>query len=268
MAATTASTGSAERWGPLWGARARDWAMNEERQRPTYEAAIRRVTLSGGERVLEVGCGTGVFLELASARGADVAGLDAAEALLAIARERVPGAELRQGDMESLPWPDASFDLVAGFNSYFFAADMVAALRESARVARPGAPVVIQVWGDPERCALEATKRVIRSYMPAPPPDAPAPPKFHEPGVLEGIAAEAGLEPKEVFDLSWAYEYEDEETLGCAMLAPMGVGEVVGPEREDVVRRELVDSLAACRRDDGSYSIPNEFRFLIARAPG
>ena len=267
MTATTESKGSAERWGPLWGARPRDWAMNEERQLPNYEEAIRRVGISAGDRVLEVGCGTGVFLAEAARCGAEVFGLDASEALLELARERVPSAELRAGDMESLPWGDGEFDLVCGFNCYFFAADMVAALRESGRVAKPGAPVVIQVWGDPERCALEATKDVIRSHMPPPPPDAPPPPKFHEPGVLEAIATEAGLAPEEAFDLSWAYEYGDEETLGRAMLAPMGIGAVVGPEREDEVRRELVASLASCRRGDGSYSIPNEFRFLIARAP-
>jgi len=49
--------------------------------------------------------------------------------------------------MEDLPWEDDTFDLVTGFNSFFFATDMIAALREAGRVARPGAPVVIQVWG-------------------------------------------------------------------------------------------------------------------------
>jgi ubiquinone/menaquinone biosynthesis C-methylase UbiE len=45
--------------------------------------------------------------------------------------------------MEALPWPDDSFELVTGLNSFFFANDMVTALREAARVAKPGAPVVI-----------------------------------------------------------------------------------------------------------------------------
>ncbi|HKH17737.1 MAG TPA: hypothetical protein VKA57_09440 [Solirubrobacteraceae bacterium] len=58
------------------------------------------------------------------------------------------------------------FDVVAGFNAFFFAADMVAALREAGRVAIPGAPVVIQVWGRPEHCEMEAMKAVVRPSCP------------------------------------------------------------------------------------------------------
>lgn len=106
-------------WGRLWGSRARDWAASEEQQLPTYEEAIRLVGLEPGRRVLEVGCGTGVFLRRAADLGADVFGIDASEALLGLARERVPEADLRLGDMEALPFDDDSFDVVAGFNALF-----------------------------------------------------------------------------------------------------------------------------------------------------
>jgi ubiquinone/menaquinone biosynthesis C-methylase UbiE len=93
----------------------------------------------------------------------------ASRALLEIARNRVPDADLRWGDMQHLPYDDDCFDLVTGFNSFFFAEDMVAALREAGRVARPGAPVMIQVFGRPERCDLEAVKAVMRPFLPARP---------------------------------------------------------------------------------------------------
>ena len=60
------------------------------------------------------------------------------------------------GDMQFLPYEDGQFDLVAGFNSFFFADGLVAALSEACRVAKPGAAVVIQVWGRPDRCDLTA----------------------------------------------------------------------------------------------------------------
>jgi SAM-dependent methyltransferase len=69
------------------GARARDWAENEEQQIPAYEEAIRRVGIGRGQVVLDVGCGSGVFLRLAADHGAGVVGLDAAEVHEKIATE-------------------------------------------------------------------------------------------------------------------------------------------------------------------------------------
>jgi SAM-dependent methyltransferase len=258
--------GSARRHGPLWGARAADWAMNEAQQMPTYQAAIRHVGVTAGDEVLDVGCGTGVFLRAAADRGARVCGIDASEALLEIARGRVPEADLRIGDMQFLPFEDDRFDLVTGFNSFFFAADMVAALREARRVAKPGAPVVLQVWGRPERCDLEAMKRALAQFAPAPEPGTPAPPRLWADGVLEAIAADAGLAPESAFSTSWAYEFADEDALARAMLAPGLVVEVLQRAPEEAVRRAIVDALAPCRTPDGGYRLENEWHYLVARA--
>src|SRR5512146_3272341 len=95
--------------------------------------------------------------------------------------------------MEALPWEDDIFDLVTGFNSFFFATDMVNALREAGRVAKPGAPVVVQVWGRHERCDLEAMKQIARPFLPPRPPDAPPDPDLSQPGVLRALAEQAGL---------------------------------------------------------------------------
>jgi SAM-dependent methyltransferase len=266
MTATTPATGSAERWGPLWGARPKDWAATEEQQLPTYDEAIRRVGIGKGQLVLELGCGTGVFLRAAADRGAVVYGLDASEALLEIARTRVPEADLRLGDMQFLPYEDDFFDVVAGFNSFFFAADMVAALREAGRVAKPGAPVVIQVWGRPEACDLEPMKAVVRPYLPPPPPGAPPAPELWKPGVLEAIATEAGLTPETSFDTSWAFEFPDQEALGRAMLSVGGISELAGPSHEDEVRDAIVEALAPYRTPDGGYRLANEYCYLVARA--
>lgn len=139
------SQGTAELQGELWGARAENWAAQEERHAPLYEEVIGRIGLGPGTRVLDVGCASGVFCRVAADRGAVVFGLDASEALIAIARRRVPEADLRVGDLQFLPFEADMFDVVTGFNSFQFAGDITAALREAARVARKDARVVIQV---------------------------------------------------------------------------------------------------------------------------
>jgi SAM-dependent methyltransferase len=263
--ATSAVIGSASRWGPLWGARPGDWALSEDRQLPTYEAALRRVGLEPGQRVLDNGCGVGAFLRLVAERGGEPHGIDASEALVAFARPRLPAADLRVGEMEDLPWDDDTFDLVTGFNSFFFANDMVAALGEAGRVAKPGAPVVIQVWGAHERCDLEAMKQIARPFLPPRPPNAPPDPDLSLPGALEALATQAGLSPESEFDTTWALEYPDAETLGRAMIAVAGLAILAGAEREDELRTAILDGLAPYRRADGSYRLSNEYHYLIAR---
>lgn len=265
MAATDAVETKAEGWGRRWGSRAETWAATEEQQLPTYEAAIERLGIGAGHVVLDVGCGSGVFLRAAADRGADVTGIDSSERLVALARTRVPEADVAVGDLQELPYEDRRFDVVAGFNSFFFAADMVAALGEARRVAKPGGSVVIQVWGRHGTCALDAIKPIVRPLFPGYDPEAPPPPDLGEPGLLEELASAAGLRPREAFDVSWAYEYEDDEALAAGLLAAGGVGEAAG-DREPEVRRVLVDLLAPYRGPAGGYRLENSWHFLVATA--
>jgi SAM-dependent methyltransferase len=265
MTAMTPAAGSAQRWGPLWGARPQDWAANEDQQMPTYEEAIRRVGIAPGQRVLDLGCGSGVFLHAVAARGGRPHGLDASRALIEIARGRVPDADLRVGDMQFLPYDDDVFDVVTGFNSFFFAADMTAAVREAGRVAKPGAAVVIQVWGRPERCDLTAMKQAAAPFRPAPPPGAPPAPRLWEPGVLETIATEAGLTPLYAFDLAYPITYADDEALGRCMVSAGGLAVAAGPAGEEALRAAIVEALRPYRTANGAYRLTNEWHYLVAR---
>jgi SAM-dependent methyltransferase len=244
---------------------ATEWAATEEQQLRTYEEAISRLAIGTGQRVLEVGCGSGVFLRAAADRGADVAGLDASAALIELARIRVPEADLRVGDLQFLPYPDDSFDIVAGFNSFFFADDMVAALREAGRVARPGGSVLIQVWGRHEACDLDVIKPIVRPFFPGYDPDAPPPPALADPGVLEGIASAADLTPIETFDISWAFAYRGDDDLARSLLSAAGVGHAAGA-REPEVRAALLEALAPFKTADGGYRLENEWHTLVATA--
>jgi len=119
--------GTAKLQGRLWSVNAANWAeLQEPYLEPAFRAGLDAVGVGAGTRLLDVGCGAGLALRLAADRGADVSGLDAAPGLLDYARHRVPGARMIQGEIQSLPFPDDTFDAVTGFNSFQYAADSVA----------------------------------------------------------------------------------------------------------------------------------------------
>lgn len=90
-----------------------------------------------GQRLLEIGCGTGIFLETLHRAGFDVTGLDCSPAMLEAARCRLgPAADLHLGQAEHLPFDDKEFDYSVLFTVLEFCDDPGLALREAARVTR------------------------------------------------------------------------------------------------------------------------------------
>ena len=159
--ATQALTGTAGVQGRLWSARAADFAEIQEPQSAAlYDDVIGRLGIGRGTELLDAGCGSGSFAQRAAAAGAHVAGLDASPALIDYARLRVPAAAFTVGELEELPYADAAFGVVTGFNSFQYAADPVHALSEAARVAA-GGRIVVAVWGREEDCEAAASVRVM-----------------------------------------------------------------------------------------------------------
>jgi SAM-dependent methyltransferase len=260
------TSGTAGLQGELWGARAEAWAEQESQQAPIYEEIIHRVGIGPGATVLDVGCGSGVFLRAAADRGAEVVGLDASHALVEIACARVPEGEIRVGDLQFLPYDADRFDVVTGFNSFQFAADTTAALREARRVAKQGASVVIQVWGRAERCDLTALLRSVTPLLPGPLPTGPGGRALSEPGVLEAMATEAGLTPEATGHIVSAFEYLDEEAMVRTMLSAGMFVLAARTSGEEAVRAAIVDSMAPFRASTGAYHLENEWHYLIAAA--
>ena len=120
--------GSAAVQGRLWSANPRHFAEHlEQVGLPLMRAALDAARVTRGTRLLDAGCGAGLGALLANLRGATVTALDASAGLLAIARARLPEADIREGDLEALPFADATFDAVVAVNSVFYAADMATA---------------------------------------------------------------------------------------------------------------------------------------------
>ena len=138
--------------GRAWGDRAADWAyLVEPYARRVNDALFDQVHAGPGTRLLDIACGSGYAANVAAGRGAEVCGLDASEALIAIARARTPAGDFRVGDMFALPFEDDRFDVATSFNGIWKGCED--ALVEARRVVRPAnSPPVSVPCGLAGRC--------------------------------------------------------------------------------------------------------------------
>lgn len=125
---------------------------------------LRHLRPGPGTRVLDLGCGRGEVLLACHRAGARVAGIDSSAAAVEITRETLDGidADVRQGDVTRLPWPDASFDAVLSGDviEHLVPEDAAAMLREAHRVLRPGGRLVLHTA--PNRLFLTVAWPVLR----------------------------------------------------------------------------------------------------------
>jgi SAM-dependent methyltransferase len=256
-------TGAAQ--GDLWSERAADWADTQEQcMRPLHEAGLDALEVGSGTRYLDAGCGAGLALSIAAERGATVSGFDAAAGLIAIARTRVPDARIEQGDLEELPFADASFDAVSGFNSFQYAANPAAALSEARRVLRPGGRLLAATWSPPELCDLAGHLTAVGRLLPPPPPGAPGPFALSGDGALAALLTSAGLEAHETRDVPCRFDYASDDEARRAMLSAGPCVRALRHAGEEATSRALLESIAPYRQPDGSYRISNAFRYTLA----
>lgn len=144
-------------------------------------AVLEALQLGPGDRLLEIGCGGGLLLRDATRTGARATGLDHSEPMVRLARERAPGAEVRLGRAEDLPYPPTSFTAVAMSVVFFLLPDPVTVLTECRRVLQPAG-----------RLACYTTAPELRGTPAAPEPLASRG-YFYEDEQLLALARGAGL---------------------------------------------------------------------------
>jgi SAM-dependent methyltransferase len=237
---------------------------------PLFGAALDSARVTSGTRLLDAGCGAGLLALLASLRGALVTALDASPGLLAIARQRLPAADVREGDLEALPFADASFDAVTAVNSLFYAEDMASAMRELVRVVRPGGRVIVTAWGPVERCEfLTAVMPALGPLMPPPPPGAPRPPPgaLSEPGALAAVLNGAGLRVVDEGEVACPFVFPSTEASWRGN-ASAGVNQAaIAHSGEAAVRAVYAVADRAHARPDGSVRYENIFLWAAGERP-
>jgi SAM-dependent methyltransferase len=253
--------------GELWSAQARNWANFLERfHTPLYKSVFDRVGISHDTRLLDVGCGAGLAAQLAAELGAQVTGIDAAAALIEIARERVPAGDFRVGDMEELPYADASFDVVTDFNSIQHAANPVAALSEAKRVTREGGRIAMVIWGRQDDCEHVAVMTAVRALLPQRPAGTSSPFGLSEPGRLEALLERVGLLADDSGEIASTFAWHDDETAWRAISSAGPTVMAVRYAGEEKVKQVVLDSLKPFRTSNGGYCEENTFRYVIATA--
>jgi SAM-dependent methyltransferase len=263
--ATDLHTGAAQ--GVLWSARAQDWATYQEPQHhEIYTSVLVHVPKVAGQRILDVGCGSGAFIRRAAKHGATVSGLDAATGLVTIARRRVPSADLRVGDLESLPYDDATFDIVTGFDAFSYAADPVAALTEAHRVLKPRGLVAAVTWGPPEECQGAGYLEAVSPFLPPSGEGIPDPFALSGAGALSELVVAAGFGDPVEHDVTSTWEYDDESTLLRGLLSAGPLVRAVAHSGSYAVTSAVLKAVEAYRTVGGGYRLRNVFRYVVAAA--
>ena len=264
--AATPPLGSASMQGELWGVRARDYAeVQEPTFLPVYQSVLSRPEVAKANSVLDVGCGAGLAAQVFSKVIGRVAGVDATAPFIEIARRRGAGSDFRVAEMEALPYPDNSFDVVTGFNSFQYAASPVNALCEARRVVKTEGIIIIAVWGLPETCEAAGHLKALGSLMPPPPPGAPGPFALSDEIKLKALASEAGLVPSAIVDVACPWVYPDLDTALRGMLSAGPAERAIRTSGFERARDAVAAAIESYRTPSG-YCLNNTFRYLVARS--
>jgi SAM-dependent methyltransferase len=152
---------------------------------PPAAELVKYAQVKPGAAVLDVACGTGVVSVTAARAGANVKGLDLSPVLVEAARANATIAGLLidfvEGDAESLPYPDASFDFVLSQYGHMFAPRPDVTIAEMLRVLRPGGRIAFSTW--PPDQFVGMLFPLVGKHMPPPPGVAP-PPAWGDPNVV------------------------------------------------------------------------------------
>lgn len=232
-----------------WGRKAVEFAtFSEPSACCEYVAVHQRLAVGDGDRLLDLACGSGLALELAAVRGAVCAGIDASPRLVAVARRRNPGADVRVGDMGDLPWDDGSFDVITSFRGIW--GTTPGALDEARRVLVQGGRLAFTCWGD--------VKKSPGAWMMLPFLWATEEKVLHQaemvslgrPGVGESFLAEHGFDVDGRFEVPFRFEYPDPETYARGIAATGPAYEAIQSIGEEEFLRRAAD-LARDHVEDG-----------------
>jgi SAM-dependent methyltransferase len=235
---------------------------------PVVDRVIDRASLQPGERVLDVGTGTGaaaVRAAVAVGTEGSVAGIDISQEMLTQARQTAAALDLRnvqfdEGRAEAIPAGNAAFDVVLASLSLMYVIDRAAAAREIARVLRPGGRLVSAVWADPAACDIVLFQQTAGSFAPPPPVPGVGPGALADPRVFVAQMAAAGIEA-EVHTEVVGFDFDDFESA-WNVLAGVTAAQL-RPERREEAKTAVRNLMWP--HGDGRRHFRNTTHFIVGR---
>jgi SAM-dependent methyltransferase len=266
----TATAIPPHRWeeaGEAWGSRAPDWScLHEHYSLDILVTLLPRLGVGPGRSLLDVACGSGLAVRVADGLGAEVAGIDAAADLIAVATERTPSADLRIGSMFELPWSDGSFDAVMSVNGIWGGCRQ--ALDQAYRVLRPGGLIGISFWGQGPPLDIREVFKIFAVHAPVQHRGSMR--RLNDiavPGVAEEMLEASRFSVLERGGRVSTMEWPDAD---IAWRAVSSVGPAVPALRSHdpaALRAEVLTALEPGRDRRGVYRMRSDHQFVVARRP-
>lgn len=227
------------RRGKLW----EGWEDQEKQHREPFLGVCSIIIEKLGtfrKRVLDIGCGVGIFDELLVGRGAEVYGCDIFGTLLKKAKIRVPTGKFSLAEAENLwPYEDNSFDVVFLGNVLSFVDDHIRALKEAVRVCKPDGLVIVLTWGDSQKCEMFSVFDALGRTSGRPPMGQYQGPFFFaEPGRLRGLMESVGLKSVMEKEISAPFHYDGDPWDSFSKAAPVQEA-ILQAGSEEKVRKAL-----------------------------
>jgi SAM-dependent methyltransferase len=234
------------------------------------ERVAGRAGIGPSMRVLDVACGTGNAALPAASAGAAVTGLDLVPKLLEQGKAKADAAGLEiewvEGDVEQLPFEDASFDRVLSTFGHMFAPRHRRAADEMARVCRPGGAIVTATW-TPEG-VFGALSAASADLLPSPPEYASPPPLWgredHVRELFGAVATDLEFE-RHLNRIEWD-SLDGFADYFVDRFPPLVTARAMLGERFGELRKRLIDVWGEFNEaDDGSLSLPQEYLLSTVR---
>lgn len=248
-----------------WSAIADEWHLRwGSFAAPAWSAVLDAAATATGQRVLDVGCGTGDLLAHLDGLGFRTAGVDPAPGMVARARAVAPAADIRVAEAAELPWDDDSFDLAVAVNALHLADEAGPALAEMSRVVVPGGHIAIVTWADRQHNDVDVIARALAADDgdDAVPDDASPDRDVPVADALDRLLADAGVTMVAAGLVETPWTAPDDDALVRGILLGEDAGTLA--ERTPVV----VSAAAPFRLDDGSYRLINHLRFAVGCVDG